>query len=427
MKSYQEMSKEELLQEKESLKAAYKEYQKMDLSLNMARGKPAVEQLDMVMDILDVLDSKSEMVTENGIDVRNYGEMDGIPEAKKLMADMMGTKAENVLVFGNASLTIMYDTVSRSMTHGVCGSTPWCHLDKIKFLCPVPGYDRHFAITEHFGIEMINIPMTEDGPDMDMVEQYVNNDPSVKGIWCVPKYSNPQGYVYSDETVKRFAALKPAAEDFRIFWDNAYGVHHLYEDRQVELLDIISECEKAGNPDIVYEFASTSKVTFAGAGIAAMASSKKNLDFIRKSMTIQTIGYDKINQYRHVKYFKDLDGIKAKMKQHADILRPKFELVDEILTKELEGLGIGTWTKPLGGYFIAFETLEGCATSVVKKAKEAGVVLTGAGAPFPYGTDPRDFVIRIAPSYPTLEELRQAAEVFVLCVKLASVEKLLEA
>ncbi len=427
MKSYQEMSKEELLQEKESLKAAYKEYQKMDLSLNMARGKPAVEQLDMVMDILDVLDSKSEMVTENGIDVRNYGEMDGIPEAKKLMADMMGTKAENVLVFGNASLTIMYDTVSRSMTHGVCGSTPWCHLDKIKFLCPVPGYDRHFAITEHFGIEMINIPMTEDGPDMDMVEQYVNNDPSVKGIWCVPKYSNPQGYVYSDETVKRFAALKPAAEDFRIFWDNAYGVHHLYEDRQAELLDIISECEKAGNPDIVYEFASTSKVTFAGAGIAAMASSKKNLDFIRKSMTIQTIGYDKINQYRHVKYFKDLDGIKAKMKQHADILRPKFELVDEILTKELEGLGIGTWTKPLGGYFIAFETLEGCATSVVKKAKEAGVVLTGAGAPFPYGTDPRDFVIRIAPSYPTLEELRQAAEVFVLCVKLASVEKLLEA
>ena len=427
MKSYQEMSKEELLQEKESLKAAYKEYQKMDLSLNMARGKPAVEQLDMVMDILDVLDSKSEMVAENGIDVRNYGETDGIPEAKKLMADMMGTKAENVLVFGNASLTIMYDTVSRSMTHGVCGSTPWCHLDKIKFLCPVPGYDRHFAITEHFGIEMINIPMTEDGPDMDMVEQYVNNDPSVKGIWCVPKYSNPQGYVYSDETVKRFAALKPAAEDFRIFWDNSYVVHHLYEDRQAELLDIISECEKAGNPDIVYEFASTSKVTFAGAGIAAMASSKKNLDFIRKSMTIQTIGYDKVNQYRHVKYFKDLDGIKAKMKQHADILRPKFELVDEILTKELEGLGIGTWTKPLGGYFITFETLEGCATSVVKKAKEAGVVLTGAGAPFPYGTDPRDFVIRIAPSYPTLEELRQAAEVFVLCVKLASVEKLLEA
>ena len=354
MKSYQEMSKEELLQEKESLKAAYKEYQKMDLSLNMARGKPAVEQLDMVMDILDVLDSKSEMVAENGIDVRNYGEMDGIPEAKKLMADMMGTKAENVLVFGNASLTIMYDTVSRSMTHGVCGSTPWCHLDKIKFLCPVPGYDRHFAITEHFGIEMINIPMTEDGPDMDMVEQYVNNDPSVKGIWCVPKYSNPQGYVYSDETVKRFAALKPAAEDFRIFWDNSYVIHHLYEDKQAELLDIISECEKAGNPDIVYEFASTSKVTFAGAGIAAMASSKKNLDFIRKSMTIQTIGYDKVNQYRHVKYFKDLDGIKAKMKQHADILRPKFELVDEILTKELEGLGIGTWTKPLGGYFITF-------------------------------------------------------------------------
>lgn len=427
MKTYQEMSKEELTQELTALKAEYEKIKGMGLALDMSRGKPGADQLDLSMGMLDVLDSKTALKSENGTDLRNYGVLDGIPEAKKLMADVIGTKPENVIIYGNSSLNIMYDQVARAEMFGICGNTPWCKLDKVKFLCPVPGYDRHFAITETFGIEMINIPMTENGPDMDLVEKYVNNDETVKGIWCVPKYSNPQGYVYSDETVKRFAALKPAAEDFRIFWDNSYVVHHLYEDRQAELLDIISECEKAGNPDIVYEFASTSKVTFAGAGIAAMASSKKNLDFIRKSMTIQTIGYDKINQYRHVKYFKDLDGIKAKMKQHADILRPKFEMVDEILTKELEGLGIGTWTKPLGGYFITFETLEGCATSVVKKAKEAGVVLTGAGAPFPYGTDPRDFVIRIAPSYPTLEELRQAAEVFVLCVKLASVEKLLEA
>lgn len=427
MKTYQEMSKEELTQELTALKAEYEKIKGMGLALDMSRGKPGADQLDLSMGMLDVLDSKTALKSENGTDLRNYGVLDGIPEAKKLIADVIGTKPENVIIYGNSSLNIMYDQVARAEMFGICGNTPWCKLDKVKFLCPVPGYDRHFAITETFGIEMINIPMTENGPDMDLVEKYVNNDETVKGIWCVPKYSNPQGYVYSDETVKRFAALKPAAEDFRIFWDNSYVVHHLYEDRQAELLDIISECEKAGNPDIVYEFASTSKVTFAGAGIAAMASSKKNLDFIRKSMTIQTIGYDKVNQYRHVKYFKNLDGIKAKMKQHADILRPKFELVDEILTKELEGLGIGTWTKPLGGYFITFETLEGCATSVVKKAKEAGVVLTGAGAPFPYGTDPRDFVIRIAPSYPTLEELRQAAEVFVLCVKLASVEKLLEA
>lgn len=425
MKSYQEMLKEELLQEKESLEAAYKEYQKMDLSLNMARGKPSAEQLDMTMDMMEVLDAKTDMMAEDGTDVRNYGAMDGIPEAKKLMADMMGISPENVIVCGNASLTIMYDTVSRSMTHGVCGSTPWCKLDKVKFLCPVPGYDRHFAVTEHFGIEMINIPMTEEGPDMDMVEEYVNHDASVKGIWCVPKYSNPQGIVYSDETVRRFAALKPAAEDFRIFWDNSYIVHHLYEENQAELLEILSECEKAGNPDMVYEFVSTSKITFAGAGIAAMAASKKNLDFVRKSIAIQTIGYDKVNQYRHVKYFKDFNGIKAKMRQHADSMRPKFEMVEHILEEEIGGLGIGSWLNPLGGYFITFEALEGCASSIVQKAKEAGVVLTGAGAPFPYGKDPKDSIIRIAPSYPTTEELKQAAEVFVVCVKLASVEKLL--
>jgi len=427
MKSYMQMSREELLSLKASLEEEFKTEEAKGLSLNMARGKPGASQLALSMPMLDVINSKSDMKTLLGNDTRNYGDWDGIGECRQLLADMMEVKKDNVIVCGNSSLNIMYDTVARSMIRGVNGSTPWCKLDKVKFLCPVPGYDRHFKITELFDIEMINIPMDENGPDMDLVEKYVNNDEAVKGIWCVPKYSNPTGITYSDEVVKRFANLHPKAEDFRIFWDNAYCIHHIYDEIHDKIPNILEECEKAGNPDIVYEFASTSKVTFAGAGIAAMASSKKNLDFIRKSMTIQTIGYDKVNQYRHVKYFKDLDGIKAKMKQHADILRPKFELVDEILTKELEGLGIGTWTKPLGGYFITFETLEGCATSVVKKAKEAGVVLTGAGAPFPYGTDPRDFVIRIAPSYPTLEELRQAAEVFVLCVKLASVEKLLEA
>ncbi|MCI8326516.1 MAG: aminotransferase class I/II-fold pyridoxal phosphate-dependent enzyme [Lachnospiraceae bacterium] len=426
MKSYQEMSKEELLREKESLEKAYKEYQKRNLSLNMARGKPSAEQLDLNMGMMDILHSESDMFTEDGTDIRNYGVTDGIPEAKKLMADMMGVHPENVIVCGNASLTIMYDTVSRSMTHGVCGSTPWCKLDQVKFLCPVPGYDRHFSVTEYFGIEMINIPMTEEGPDMDLVEQYVNQDDSVKGIWCVPKYSNPQGIVYSDETVRRFAALKPAAEDFRIFWDNAYVVHHLYDENQAEILDILSECEKAGNPDMVYEFASTSKISFAGAGISAMAASKKNLDFVRESLTIQTIGFDKVNQYRHVKYFKNLDGIKAKMKQHANSMRPKFEIVENTLEREIGGLNIGSWLKPLGGYFIAFESLEGCATAIVQKAKEAGVVLTGAGAPFPYKKDPKDSIIRIAPSYLTVEELELAGKVFMTCVKLVSVEKFLQ-
>ena len=405
--SYKEMTKEELQEIRKEVAAKYDELKAKGLKLDMSRGKPNTEQLDISMGMIDTLTDYN-LVGEQGVDCRNYGVMDGIPEAKKLMADMMGTKAENVLVFGNASLTIMYDTVSRSMTHGVCGSTPWCHLDKIKFLCPVPGYDRHFAITEHFGIEMINIPMTEDGPDMDMVEQYVNNDPSVKGIWCVPKYSNPQGYVYSDETVKRFAALKPAAEDFRIFWDNSYVVHHLYEDRQAELLDIISECEKAGNPDMVYKFGSTSKISFPGSGISAIATSKANIDALKKQMNVQMISHDKINQLRHVRFFKNLDGIKAQMAKHAAILRPKFEAVDEILNKELAGLEIGKWTKPNGGYFVSFDSLDGCAKAIVAKCKDAGVVMTGAGATYPYGKDPHNSNIRIAPSFPTLEDLKLA-------------------
>ena len=427
MKSYKEMSKEELAALKTELEKAYEDAKGKGLKLDMSRGKPSIAQLDMTMPIMDVLNAESDLRTEAGVDCRNYGVMDGIPEAKALMGAMMGVAPEKVIVCGNASLTIMYNTVSRSVTHGVCGSTPWCKLDKVKFLCPVPGYDRHFAVTEHFGIEMINIPMTPTGPDMDLVEKYVNEDPAVKGIWCVPKYSNPQGITYSDETVKRFAALKPAAEDFRIFWDNAYGIHDLYEDDRDELLDIMTECEKAGNPDMVYIFASTSKVSFSGSGIAAIAASEKNLADIRKTMTIQTIGYDKINQLRHVRYFKDINGLRAQMKKEADILRPKFEAVISTLEEELSGLGIGEWIKPKGGYFISFNTMEGCAKEVVAKCKEAGVVLTGAGATYPYGKDPQDSNIRIAPSFPTPEEMQQATELFVLCVKLVSVNKLLEA
>lgn len=427
MKSYKEMSKEELAALKTELEKAYEDAKGKGLKLDMSRGKPSAAQLDMTMPIMDVLNAESDLKTEAGVDCRNYGVMDGIPEAKALMGAMMGVAPEKVIVCGNASLTIMYNTVSRSVTHGVCGSTPWCKLDKVKFLCPVPGYDRHFAVTEHFGIEMINIPMTPTGPDMDLVEKYVNEDPAVKGIWCVPKYSNPQGITYSDETVKRFAALKPAAEDFRIFWDNAYGIHDLYEDDKDELLDIMAECEKAGNPDMVYIFASTSKVSFSGSGIAAIAASERNLADIRKTMTIQTIGYDKINQLRHVRYFKDINGLRAQMKREADILRPKFEAVISTLEAELSGLGIGEWIKPKGGYFISFNTMEGCAKAVVAKCKEAGVVLTGAGATYPYGKDPKDSNIRIAPSFPTPEEMQQATELFVLCVKLVSVNKLLEA
>ena len=427
MKSYKEMSKEELAALKTELEKAYEDAKGKGLKLDMSRGKPSAAQLDMTMPIMDVLNAESDLKTEAGVDCRNYGVMDGIPEAKALMGAMMGVAPEKVIVCGNASLTIMYNTVSRSVTHGVCGSTPWCKLDKVKFLCPVPGYDRHFAVTEHFGIEMINIPMTPTGPDMDLVEKYVNEDPAVKGIWCVPKYSNPQGITYSDETVKRFAALKPAAEDFRIFWDNAYGIHDLYEDDKDELLDIMTECEKAGNPDMVYIFASTSKVSFSGSGIAAIAASEKNLADIRKTMTIQTIGYDKINQLRHVRYFKDINGLRAQMKKEADILRPKFEAVISTLEAELSGLGIGEWIKPKGGYFISFNTMEGCAKAVVAKCKEAGVVLTGAGATYPYGKDPKDSNIRIAPSFPTPEEMQQATELFVLCMKLVSVNKLLEA
>lgn len=425
--TYQELSRAELETLKKELDKQFDEVKAKGLKLNMSRGKPGIAQLTLSMPMLDVINSQSDMNTVLGNDTRNYGDLDGIGECRRLLADMMGVNKDNVVVCGNSSLNIMYDTVSRSMMKGVNGSTPWCKLDKVKFLCPVPGYDRHFKITEYFGIEMIAVPMDENGPDMDMVEQYVNNDATVKGIWCVPKYSNPSGISYSDEVVKRFAALKPAAEDFRIYWDNAYGIHHLYEDKQDEVLNILEECEKAGNPDMVYIFASTSKISFPGSGVSAVASSLKNIEFIESQMTIQTIGHDKINQLRHARYFKNIDGLNEHMKKHADILRPKFEAVVNTLEEELGGLGIGTWTKPNGGYFISFDAMEGCAKAIVAKCKEAGVVLTNAGATYPYGIDPKDSNIRIAPTFPSSEEMEEATALFVLCVKLVSVEKLLEA
>jgi DNA-binding transcriptional MocR family regulator len=424
MKKYTEMSETELKEQLAVLTKEYEAAKAKGLKLDMSRGKPSPAQLDVSNEMLDIVNSETGCVSDSGTDCRNYGIMEGIPEARQLMGDFLRVPKENVFVCGNASLNIMYDCVSSAMLFGIMGSTPWCHLDKVKFLCPVPGYDRHFKITELMGIEMINIPMTENGPDMDMVEKLVSSDSSIKGIWCVPKYSNPQGIVYSDETVKRFAALKPAAKDFRIYWDNAYALHYIY-DENIEIPEILSECAKAGNPDLVYEFCSTSKISFAGGGISAIASSEANLKWISKRMNVETISYDKINQLRHARYFKNGDGLRAHMRKHAEFLRPKFDIVLETLDRELTGLGAGSWMKPMGGYFISFDAVPGCAKAIVNKCKEAGVVLTGAGATYPYGKDPDDSNIRIAPSYPTLEELKQAAELFTLCAKLATVEKLL--
>ncbi len=410
---------------KKELTRKFEEVKAKGLKLDMSSGKPSTEQLNLSMGMMDVLTSSSDLVCEEGVDCRNYGVLDGIREAKQLLADMMEVPKDNIVIFGNSSLNVMYDTVARSMIHGVMGSTPWCKLDKVKFLCPVPGYDRHFAITEHFGIEMINVPMTPTGPDMDMVEKLVSSDPAIKGIWCVPKYSNPQGITYSDETVHRFAKLNPAAEDFRIYWDNAYGIHHLYEDKQDYLIEILMECKKEGHPDMVYKFSSTSKISFPGSGIAAIAASDANLAEIREQMKIQTIGHDKLNQLRHARYFKNIHGMVEHMKKHAASMRPKFDTVLASLEKELGGLEIGSWLAPRGGYFISFDSLDGCAKAIVAKAKEAGLVMTNAGATYPYGKDPHDSNIRIAPSYPTLDEIKRAMEVFTLSVKLVSVEKLL--
>ena len=426
MPTYAELGKEELTTLKTALTEEYETYKAQGLSLNMARGKPGSDQLDLSMPMLDILPSSNDCKAENGTDIRNYGVVDGLPEAKKLMASMLDDEAENTIVFGNSSLNIMYDTIMRCWVFGTLGATPWSQLDKVKFVCPVPGYDRHFGVTEAFGIEMVTVPMTNEGPDMDAVEELVANDSSFKGIWCVPKYSNPGGVTYSDEVVRRLASMKCAAEDFRIFWDNAYGIHHLYEDKQDYLIEILMECKKEGHPDMVYKFSSTSKISFPGSGIAAMAASDANLEDIRSTMRVQTIGHDKVNQLRHVRFFGDIHGIVEHMKKHADILRPKFETVLEVLERELGGLEIGSWIAPRGGYFISFDALDGCAKAIVAKAKEAGVVMTGAGATFPYGKDPHDSNIRIAPSYPTPEELAVAADIFVLSVKLVSIDKLLE-
>ncbi len=425
MKPYAEMTKEELQELRKQLSTKYREYQGKDLRLDMSRGKPSVDQLDLSMGMMDVLSSDDDLTCEDGTDCRNYGVLDGIKEAKELLGDMMEVHPDQIIIYGNSSLNVMYDTVSRSMTQGVMGNTPWCKLDKVKFLCPVPGYDRHFAITEYFGIEMINVPMTPTGPDMDIVEELIANDDSIKGIWCVPKYSNPQGISYSDETVRRFARLKPAAPDFRIYWDNAYTIHHLYDHDQDHLIEILAECKRAGNPDLVYKFASTSKVSFPGSGIAAIACSQNNLVDIKKQLKIQTIGHDKVNQLRHVRFFGDIHGMVEHMRKHADIMRPKCEAVIEILERELGGLGIGSWTSPKGGYFISFDSLDGCAKSIVGRCKKAGLIMTGAGATYPYGKDPHDSNIRIAPSYPPLSDLILAMELFALCVKIVSIDKLL--
>ena len=422
---YDEMSREELQQELESLKKEYRKMQGLELHLDMSRGKPCIEQLDLSMGLMEVLDSSSDLTCDDGTDCRNYGQLTGIEEARVLLGDMMENNPNDIIIYGNSSLNVMYDTVSRAYTHGIMGNTPWCKLDKVKFLCPVPGYDRHFAITEYFGIEMIPVPMTSTGPDMAVVEKLVAEDEAIKGIWCVPKYSNPSGISYSDETVRRFARLKPAAKDFRIFWDNAYGMHHLYDDRQDYLIEILAECKRAGNPDLVYKFASTSKITFPGSGIAALATSPNNMEDIKRQLRHQTIGHDKVNQLRHVRFFKDIHGMVEHMRKHADILRPKFEMVEDMLEQELGDKGIGTWTKPLGGYFIGFESLPGCAKEIVARCKKAGVTMTPAGATWPYGKDPQDTSIRIAPTFPSLEELRSAARLFCLCVKMVSAEKLL--
>ncbi len=425
MPVYQEMSKQQLSQEKQKLEKEYAEFCARNLKLDMSRGKPGKAQLDLTADMLDCVNSNMELKAEDGLDVRNYGGLDGIPEAKRLFSQLLDVSPDEIVIGGNSSLNLMYDMVSRAMLFGTEEDCkPWCKLDKVKFLCPVPGYDRHFAITEQFGIEMINIDMTSDGPDMDTVERLVSADEAIKGIWCVPMYSNPDGITYSDETVRRFAALRPAAKDFRIFWDNAYCVHHLGEVHD-HLLNIMDECKQRGSEDMVYEFASTSKVSFPGSGVAVIASSKKNITRLKRQLSFQTIGYDKINQLRHVRYFKDADGIREHMKKHAAIIKPKFDLVLQMLEQEIAPLGIGTWNKPNGGYFISFNAMEGCATRIYELCQKGGVVLTKAGATFPYEKDPKDSNIRIAPTFPPLDELALAMQLFCICVKLASVEKLL--
>lgn len=403
----------------------YEGYKKRRLELNISRGKPCKEQLDLSLKMMDSLNSHSVLDSEDGTDCRNYGTADGIPEAKRLMADLMGVNPLNVMVFDNSSLNLMFQVISHAMVDGLSGCDPMLFQKKRKFLCPAPGYDRHFAITERFGFELITIPMKEDGPDMDMVKEYVENDETIKGIWCVPKYQNPTGIVFSNEVIQKFADLKPMAADFRIFWDNAYCVHSLYEE-DTNIPDIIKLCEEAGHPDMVYEFCSTSKITFAGDGISALAASVENLIDLRNYFKYETIGPDKINQLRHVRFLRNLTNVKRHMKKHADIMRPKFEMMEKILEKEIGGLGIADWSNPRGGYFISLNTLPGCAKEVVRLCKEAGVTFTNAGATYPYGVDPEDKNIRLAPSFASVEEIQAAAKILSVCIKIAGYQKLLE-
>lgn len=423
MSSYKEKDSAELNELYLELRAEFDELKSKGYKLDMSRGKPSPAQLDMCNGLLTSL-SEEDYISESGLDCRNYGGLDGLPEMKKIFADILDILPEQVIVGGNSSLNMMFDNVASNMTHGVRDSIPWVSQGKVKFLCPVPGYDRHFSICEYFHIEMIPIHTNEYGPDMDMIEKLVSEDEMIKGIWCVPKYSNPDGTTYSKETVLRFANLKPAANDFRIYWDDAYAIHPLYDEID-SLPNIIEECEKAGNPNMPLVFTSFSKISLAGSGVSCMASSVSNVEFIKKRLSIQTIGPDKLNQLRHVRFFKNIDGVKAQMAKHASILRPKFELCESILSEELGDLDISTWTKPKGGYFISFFGLEGTAKKIVQYCTECGVVLTGAGATYPYKNDPFDSNIRIAPSYPDLDELEQALKIFAIAVKLASVETLL--
>lgn len=427
MTRFAEMSLDQRKDLLAALQDEYASFKARGLALNMARGKPAAEQLDLSMPLLSTVTTAEDCRAEDGTDCRNYGVLAGLPEAQRLMAVLLDDDPENVIVFGNSSLTVMYDTLARCLDFGTLGSTPWCQYEQVRWLCPVPGYDRHFSVTEAFGIEMIPVPMNDDGPDMDTVERLVTEDASVKGIWCVPKYSNPGGVTYSDEVVRRLASMECAADDFRIFWDNAYCVHHLFDDasEQDQLLDIAEACAEAGNPDRYFKFASTSKITFPGAGVAAMAASPENIAEAKRHLNAQMIGHDKINQLRHVRFLRDAEGIAAHMRKHAAILRPKFALVERKLTEGLGELGIATWTHPRGGYFVSFDAPAGCAKRIVALAKEAGVTLTGAGATWPHGEDPHDANIRIAPTLPPIDELEVALDVFVCCVKIAALEKLI--
>lgn len=424
--NYLNCGREELEREYVALTKEYEDVKGKGLKLNMARGKPGKEQLDLSLGLLDVLNSKSDFVGADGMDCRNYGVLEGIDECRKLFGDILGVDSKYVMVGGSSSLNMMFDTISCLMTKSVAeGCKPWYEVKNRKFLCPVPGYDRHFGITEYYGFEMIPVPMTEDGPDMDVVEKLVESDDTIKGIWCVPKYSNPQGITYSDETVKRFAALKPAAKDFRIMWDNAYCIHDI-NDTPDELLNIFDECKKNGTEDMPILFCSTSKITFPGAGVAAMAASENNMKLFKERYNFEVISYDKLNMLRHVRYFKDFDGVMEHMQKHKAILKPKFDIVLNALNSKLKPVGIGEWTNPNGGYFVSVDVLSGTAKRVVQLCKEAGVVLTGAGATYPYGKDPDDKNIRIAPTFPPNDELKTAMDVFCICTKLAACEKLLE-